>query len=248
MATERFRRNSIASLKSDDGVVVSEHQQMAGLLWSSFKNRMGTANGIDMRFDLHRLIQAVPGLESLSAPFSQEEIQAVLKDLPTDRAPGPDGFTGLFVKRCWDIIKEDFGQLFNDFWEGKISLASINGSFITLIPKVLSPEGPGDFRPISLTNTCLKFLTKLLANSLQKIILQCIHKNQYGFLKCRSIQDCIAWTLEYLHQCHVSKKPILILKLDFAKAFDTVEHDLILLMLKHKGFDDKWISWMKELL
>lgn len=55
------------------------------------------------------------GLESLSAPFSEEEIHAVLKDLPMDRAPGPDGFTRLFVKRCWAIIKEDFMNLIKDF-------------------------------------------------------------------------------------------------------------------------------------
>lgn len=248
METERFRRNTIASLKNENGVVVTKHQQMAGLLWGSFRNRMGVATGIDIQFDLATPIQKIPGLEALSAPFSQEEINEVLKHLPVDRAPGPYGFTGLFVKRCWDIIKDDFLQLFQDFWEGKINLASINGSLVTLMPKILSPEGPNDFRPISLTNTCLKFLTKLLTNTLQKAILNCIHKNQYGFLKCRSIQYCIAWTLEYIHQCHVSKNPILIVKLDFAKAYDTIEHDLVLQMLKYKEFDDKWIAWIRELL
>ena len=99
-----------------------------------------------------------------------------------------------------------------------------------------------------MTNTCLKFLTKLLANMLQKVILSCIHKNQYGFLKSRSIQDCLDWAFEYIHQCKQSKRPIIILKLDFAKAFDTVEHEVVLQMLKHKGFDDKWISWVKEIL
>lgn len=163
-------------------------------------------------------------------------------------APGPDGFSGLFVKRCWSIIKHDFMNLINDFYDGKVNIAGINGSLITFIPKVMSPEGPNDFRPISLTNTCLKFLTKLLANRLQKIILRCIHKNQYGFLKCGSIQDCIAWSLEYLHQCNQSKRHILIVKLDFVKAFDIVEHELIIQILKHKGFDDKWIGWIKELL
>ena len=38
------------------------------------------------------------------------------------------------------------------------------------------------------------------------------------------------------------------MKLDFAKAFDTVEHDLILQVLQHKGFDAKWISWIREIL
>jgi hypothetical protein len=113
---------------------------------------------------------------------------------------------------------------------------------------VAAPVKVSDFRPISLTNVCLKNLTKLAANRLQDKILGCIHKNQYGFLRNRSIQDCIAWSFEYLHLCHASKKPIIILKLDFAKAFDTIEHEAILQVMKHMGFNDLWLRWIKEIL
>jgi hypothetical protein len=116
----------------------------------------------------------------------------VIKEMPAHKAPGPDGFTGLFLKRCWSIIKDDFYRLAKDFHEEKLSLQNIDGSFITLVPKVSCPENVNDFRPISLTNVCLKFMTKLVANRLQSHILKCLHKNQYGFLKSRSIQDCVA--------------------------------------------------------
>jgi hypothetical protein len=72
-----------------------------------------------------------------------------------------------------------------------------------------------------------------------------IHKNQYGFIKARSIQDCLAWSLEYLHLCHRSRKEIIILKLNFEKAFDKVEHELMLQIMQSKGFPDKWLVWMK---
>ena len=56
-------------------------------------------------------------------------------------------------------------------------------SYITLVPKKLALEEVGDYRPISLTSMGLKFLSKMAANRFQEIILQCIHKNQYGFIK-----------------------------------------------------------------
>lgn len=46
-------------------------------------------------------------LDELDAPFYEQEIEMVIKDLPSEKAPGPDGFIGIFYKKCWSIIKED---------------------------------------------------------------------------------------------------------------------------------------------
>jgi hypothetical protein len=140
-----------------------------------------------MQFDLTRLIKKVSGLEEISLPFLMEEMELVLKQMPADKAPGPDGFNGLFLKKCWSLVKEDFVALVKDFHDGSLNLQNINSSFITLVPKVQSPKSVNDFRPISLTNVCLKFLTKLLANRFQQKILTCVHKNQYGFIHSRTI-------------------------------------------------------------
>lgn len=53
-----------------------------------------------MKFDLPALITPTPGLDSLTVPFTTEEIDAVIKEMPSDRAPGPDGFSGIFLKTC----------------------------------------------------------------------------------------------------------------------------------------------------
>jgi hypothetical protein len=74
-----------------------------------------------------------------------------------------------------------------------------------------------------------------------------VHVNQYGFLKTRTIQDCVAWAYEYIHQCKQSRQETVILKLDFAKAFDTIEHQAILNILRSWGFDNRWIGWVHSI-
>jgi hypothetical protein len=115
-------------------------------------------------------------------------------------------------------------------------------------PKKATPLMVNDFCPISLTNVCLKFLTNLSADRLQGKILSCLHKNQYGFIRSRVIQDCLAWYFEYLYRCHVLKKPIVIIKLDFAKAFDTIEHEAIIQIREMKGFNKKCLAWVRAIL
>ena len=154
-----------------------------------------------MKFDLARIIKRIEDLDQLIVPFTHIEINDVIKYMPAVRAPGPDSFTGHCLKTCGDMIKEDFYKICNQFHEGNLNLESINEGFITLIPKINAPTSVNDFRPITLLNCCLKVITKLLANRLQKLILKIVHRNQYAFLKGRSIQDCLAWAFEYIYQC-----------------------------------------------
>jgi hypothetical protein len=96
---------------------------------------------------------------SSEGPFTQEEIDQIIQLLQTDKSPGPDGFNGEFLKRCWPIEAEDFYALCQGFYDGTICMRSINGSHIVLVPK---KDHINDFRPISLLNSSVKLLTKLL--------------------------------------------------------------------------------------
>jgi hypothetical protein len=78
---------------------------------------------------------------------------------------------------------------------------------------------------------------------LQAVIIPLVHQNQYGFIKSRTIQECLAWAFEYIHQYQQSKEEIVIIKLGFTKAFDTIEHNSIIMMMKYLGFNEKWTNW-----
>jgi hypothetical protein len=198
---------------------------------------MGHSDNVFMEFDLGSLVPTPNdvNLECLVSPFLVSEIEDIIKNMPSDKAPGLDGFNGVFIKKCWHIIKSDIFRLFSNFFDNRVNLAPINGSYIVLVPKVSNPVTASDFRPISLLNCCVKMLTKLLAERLQKIILKITHINEYGFIRQRTIQDCLAWSFEFIHQCQQSKREIVIVKLDFGKAFDTVEHSAIIEMLSVLG-------------
>jgi retron-type reverse transcriptase len=86
-----------------------------------------------------------------------------------------------------------------------------------------------------------------MADRLEVVIILLIHKNQYGFIKTKTIQDHLAWAFEYIHQCQQSRKE-LVIKLDFEKAFDTIEHATIWKMMERLGFNPIWINWVQRIL
>lgn len=134
MATITHKRNFIVSILGPDGSHVSEHEQKANIFWEAYKQRLGCSEFISIEYDLSSILTA-HNLDHLDVEFSQQEIDAVIRCLPNSHAPGPNGFNGLFIKKCWAIIKTDFIRLFNDFCLTNTDLESINSSIIALIPK-----------------------------------------------------------------------------------------------------------------
>jgi hypothetical protein len=96
------------------------------------------------------------------------------------------------------VIRFDFCDMCQDFFLETLCMQSINNSYITLVPKIDQIETINDYKPISLLNSFVKLLTKLVADRLQQVIIQLVHENQYRFIKSRSIQDRL---LGFLNIC-----------------------------------------------
>jgi hypothetical protein len=74
-------------------------------------------------------------LSVLEEAFS-EEVWNTVKNMPLDKAPGPDGFTGRFYKTYWHIIKEDVMIALSGIQQGHVAhFRLLNTAFITLLPK-----------------------------------------------------------------------------------------------------------------
>lgn len=98
MATERFRHNLIAQINSN-GSVFSAHHEKASLFYDAFQSRMGVSTFPGMNFELSVLIPTNADLESLVDPFFTIEMDDLVKRIPIDKAPRPDGFNGFFYQK-----------------------------------------------------------------------------------------------------------------------------------------------------
>jgi hypothetical protein len=123
----------------------------------------------------------------LTAPFSLEEIELVVKESDGNKSPGPDGFNFNFVKDSWDLLKGDIRILFDQFHGNECLPKSFLSYFVTLIPKVAF--GLSDYRPISLLGCLYKIIAKVLANRLSKVMNVIIAPTQSAFLKNRNLVD-----------------------------------------------------------
>lgn len=131
---------------------------------------------------------------------------------------------------------------------GRANLERINWANIALIPKVVSPDSPRDYRSISLINSSLKIVSMLLATRLGNVMNDLVDNNQSAFLKGRCILDNVAIAEELIFSMNKRRMPGYILKVDFAKAFDLVDLEFLLDLLKARGFGPKWMEWMKNIL
>ncbi|XP_028092937.1 probable LRR receptor-like serine/threonine-protein kinase At3g47570 [Camellia sinensis] len=150
------------------------------------------------------------------------EVWAAIKGCDGNKALGPDGFNLMFFQKCWPVFKNEFMRFFMKFHERAMLLKELNNSFVALIPKKENPTSLVDFRPISLIGSVYKILAKVLVARLKLVFPKIIGDVQLAFVGDRNIQDGVLIANEVVDDWKKRKKKGLILKLDFEKAYDSV--------------------------
>ncbi|CAL5351826.1 unnamed protein product [Camellia sinensis] len=161
-----------------NGVVVDDPLAVKSQVWNHFKSAFSESWKVRPKIGGVFQILDGPQVLDLEKEFTESEVWSALKACDGNKAPGPDGFNLLAIRKCWKFMKGDIMLFFKEFFaNGKLATGLIS-SIIALIPKTENPNSLNDFRPISLIGSMYKILAKVLSSRLKLIIPSIISPSQ----------------------------------------------------------------------
>ncbi|GAU49411.1 hypothetical protein TSUD_407260 [Trifolium subterraneum] len=216
----RRRSNTISSLQAD-GVTLEGVDPIRQAVFLHFASHFKARNVVRPKVDNLQFKQlSWPDSGSLTRPFSVEEVKAAVWDCDSFKSPGPDGVNLGFFKDFWAELESDVMRFFSEFHRNGKLTKGVNTTFIALIPKVDSPQSLNDFWPTSLVGNIYKILAKIL--------------------------DGILIANEVVDEARKTKKELMLFKVDFEKAYDSVDWDYLDDVMVRMSFPTLWRKWIKE--
>ena len=185
--------------------------------------------------------------QDLEKEITEQEVTKALWAMKLDKVMGMAGLPPEFYRHFWNEIKGLVTKVIQTAAKEGFGLGS-RRSIISLIEK------PGKsmlkipaWRPLSLLNTDYKILSKILATRIEKIMPKLIHVDQMGFTKGCSLSDNVIELLAAIEHCEKEDIPALLVNVDFMKAFDCVEYNILYHILRKFNFGKNCISMIQNL-
>jgi len=244
------RRNFISAIMCTHGGLSTSLQQVGDEFVTYYQHLLGTSKTTTPLDSA--VIRCGPCLPSSShdfllSPMTHKDIRKAVFSIGNDKAPGPDGYSSSFYKQAWSVVGGDFCAAVQDFFHSGSLLKQVNHSIISLVPKSLNVSSPSNFRPISCCNVIYKVIAKILAGRLAHVLKEIVSPMQNAFLGGRFMSDNINLVQELLRQYgRKILSPCCLLKVDFKKAFNSVQWGFIENLLCRLGFPAKFVTLVMQ--
>ena len=163
------------------------------------------------------------------------------------KSPGSDGLPMEFYVAFWDLLGEDFVNVFNASLEADLLPFSQREALIALIFKKGDRLDHKNWRPMSLLNVDYKLCARVLAGRILKVIATVVTPDQ----TCGDRVVILARTSPFLREvvklANEYNLPVALLSLGQEKAFDRVDWPFLFATLAKLGFGDNFIRWVRLL-
>ena len=253
---KHYINKTISELKLENGQTITDPKQILGTQKEFYQNLFTSKNTIrieDSYFEHY--LSNLPKLtdrnkDLIDNPFTIDELDNVINKSKLNKAPGPDGYTNEFFK----IFKEElivwlYRAYYESFAKGEFSPNIISGT-ITCIPKGGKlRDSLKNWRPLTLLNGSYKFLSAMISERLKSVLETLINNDQTGFISNRFIGENTRRLFDIINFTEVEQIPGLLIIVDYAKEFDTIEWNFITECLKLFNFGPiliQWISLLRE--
>jgi hypothetical protein len=182
--------------------------------------------------------------------FTREKVVEQLKRLKIDKSPGNDELHPKFLHEVREEIGETLAQIFNkSIQSGDVPQEWRDALIVPLFKKGNRSE-PSNYRPVSLTSVVCKIMERIVKDNIVEHLKEqdIIKGSQHGFTKGRS---CLTNLLEFFEEVFEKideGKPVDVIYLDFAKAFDKVPHKRLAKKLQACGISGQVLKWIESWL
>ena len=182
--------------------------------------------------------------------ITPDEIIEAIEELRLNAASGPDGIPAILLKKCKTTLAETLSTFWNKCMEVGIIPASLKSSIIPPIHKGGNKSEAANYRPVALTSHIIKIYEKVIRNRLANHLdnNNSFNKNQHGFRKGRSCLTQLLAHHDNILNLLEQGYNVDVVYLDFAKAFDKVDHNILLHKLKNLGINGKTLRWIQNFL
>lgn len=176
---------------------------------------------------------------------------SVLEGLITinpNKGPGPDGLPNIFLKNCAATLAEPLSFIFNQSISRGIFPEVWKESYITPVFKSGNRSDVSNYRQISIQSSIPKLFEKLIIPTVNESFKNIIVDNQHGFFCNRSTTTNLFAYINHILTSMDQNLEVHSIYTDFQKAFDLVDHQVLIVKLRSYGVRGSLLSWFKSYL